>query len=196
MHAKFWQDRTVHEGLDSNGVESQQETDFFEAHAVHKGLFVSICVLERSTFLSRWQLSQACAPITAKLCVSLSAVISAELRQSRAKSLAVVCDGSSLGEEISRRVNSARLIQPRKRQCPNLVVLLNWLATPSPPPEVLDRDPDNEEHAAQEGQMPSSPAETDDAMAEEATQDVVLVHSSPSESPTIRALHAADHLLQ
>ena len=32
--------------------------------------------------------------------------------------------------------------------------------------------------------MPSSPAETDDAMAEEATQDVVLVHSSPSESPT------------
>ena len=33
--------------------------------------------------------------------------------------------------------------------------------------------------------MPSSPAETDDAMAEEATQDVVLVHSSPSESPTI-----------
>ena len=30
-----------------------------------------------------------------------------------------------------------------------------------------------------------TPAETDDAMAEEATQDVVLVHSSPSESPTI-----------
>ena len=56
------------------------------------------------------------------------------------------------------------------------------------PPDVLsvsDRDPDNEEQEAREGHMPSSPAETDDAMAEEATQDVVLVHSSPSESPTI-----------
>ena len=75
----------------------------------------SICVLERSTFLSRWQLSQACAPMTAKPCVSVSVVIPVELRQPRAKSLAVVCDGSSLGEGISRRVNSARLIQPRKR---------------------------------------------------------------------------------
>ena len=56
------------------------------------------------------------------------------------------------------------------------------------PPDVLsvsERDPDNEEQEAREGHMPSSPAETDDAMAEEATQEVVLVHSSPSESPTI-----------
>ena len=47
------------------------------------------------------------------------------------------------------------------------------------PPDVLsvsDRDPDNEEHEAQ-GHLLSSPAETDAAMAEEA--------SSPSESPTI-----------
>ena len=56
------------------------------------------------------------------------------------------------------------------------------------PPDVLsvsDRDPDNEEHEAQEGHLLSSPAETDAAMAEEATQEVVSVHSSPSESPTI-----------
>ena len=57
------------------------------------------------------------------------------------------------------------------------------------PPDVLsvfDRDPDNEEHEAQEGHLHSlsSPAETD-AMAEEATQEAVSVHSSPSESPTI-----------
>ena len=56
------------------------------------------------------------------------------------------------------------------------------------PPNVLsvsDRDPDNEEHEAQEGHLLSSPAETVAAMAEEATQEVVSVHSSPSESPTI-----------
>ena len=56
------------------------------------------------------------------------------------------------------------------------------------PPDVLsvsERDPDNEEQEAREGHIQSSPAETDDAMAEEATQEVVLVHSSPSESPTI-----------
>ena len=55
-------------------------------------------------------------------------------------------------------------------------------------PDVLsvsDRDPDKEEHEAQEGHSLSSPAETDAAMAEEATQEVVSVHSSPSESPTI-----------
>ena len=71
---------------------------------------------------------------------------------------------------------------------PGLLVQGCYWPQQSLPPEVLsvsDRDPDNEEHEAQEGQMPSSPAETDDAMAEEATQDVVLVHSSPSESPTI-----------
>ena len=71
---------------------------------------------------------------------------------------------------------------------PGLLVHGCYWPQQSLPPDVLsvsDRDPDNEEHEAQEGRMPSSPAETDDAMAEEATQDVVLVHSSPSESPTI-----------
>ena len=58
----------------------------------------SICVLERSTFLSRWQLSQACAPMTAKPCVSVSVVIPVELRQPRAKSLAVVL-AAHLGRE-------------------------------------------------------------------------------------------------
>ena len=56
------------------------------------------------------------------------------------------------------------------------------------PPDVLsvsDRDLDDEEHDAQEGHLLTSPAETDAAMAEEATQEVVSVHSSPSESPTI-----------
>ena len=53
--------------------------------------------------------------MTAKPFVSVSVVIPVELRQPRAKSLAVACDGSSLGEGISRRVNSARLMQPRKR---------------------------------------------------------------------------------
>ena len=32
------QGRTVHKGLDSNGVESHRETNFFEARAVHKGV--------------------------------------------------------------------------------------------------------------------------------------------------------------
>ena len=71
---------------------------------------------------------------------------------------------------------------------PGLLVHGCYWPQQSLPPDVLsvsDRDPDNEEHEAQEGHMSSSPAETDDAMAEEATQDVVLVHSSPSESPTI-----------
>ena len=71
---------------------------------------------------------------------------------------------------------------------PGLLVHGCYWPQQSLPPDVLsvsDRDPDNEEHEAQEGQTPSSPAETDDAMAEEATQDVVLVHSSPAESPTI-----------
>ena len=71
---------------------------------------------------------------------------------------------------------------------PGLLVHGCYWPRQSLPPDVLsvsDRDPDNEEHEAQEGHMPSSPAETDDAMAEEATQDVVLVHSSPSELPTI-----------
>ena len=55
-------------------------------------------------------------------------------------------------------------------------------------PDVLsvsDRDPDKEEHEAQEGHSLSSLAETDAAMAEEATQEAVSVHSSPPESPTI-----------
>ena len=71
---------------------------------------------------------------------------------------------------------------------PGLLVHGCYWPRQSLPPDVLsvsDRDPDNEEQEAREGHMPSSPAETDDAMAEEATQDVVLVHSSPSESPTI-----------
>ena len=37
---KFWQGHTVHKGLDSNGVESHRETNFFEARAVHKGEFL------------------------------------------------------------------------------------------------------------------------------------------------------------
>ena len=44
----------------------------------------SICVFERSTFLSRWQLSQACAPMTLKLCGNASVAIPVELRQPRA----------------------------------------------------------------------------------------------------------------
>ena len=71
---------------------------------------------------------------------------------------------------------------------PGLLVQGCYWPRQSLPPEVLsvsDRDTDNEEHETQEGQMQSSPTETDAAMAEEATQDVVLVHSSPSESPTI-----------
>ena len=52
------------------------------------------------------------------------------------------------------------------------------LATPTG--EAHFGDPD-----AQEGHLLTSPAETDAAMAEEATQEVVSVHSSPSESPTI-----------
>ena len=65
----------------------------------------SICVLERSTCLSRQQLSQACAPITAKLCVSVSVVIPVELRQPSDRSLTAVGRG---GEGVSCRVNSAR----------------------------------------------------------------------------------------
>ena len=37
--------RTVHEGLDSDGVESHRETNFFEACAVHKGKFLYFCHL-------------------------------------------------------------------------------------------------------------------------------------------------------
>ena len=71
---------------------------------------------------------------------------------------------------------------------PGLLVHGCYWPRQSLPPDVLsvsDRDPDNEEHEAQEGHSLSSPAETDAAMAEEATQEVVSVHSSPSESPTI-----------
>ena len=71
---------------------------------------------------------------------------------------------------------------------PGLLVHGCYWPWQSLPPDVLsvsDRDPDNEEHEAQEGHLLSSPAETDAAMAEEATQEVVSVHSSPSESPTI-----------
>ena len=71
---------------------------------------------------------------------------------------------------------------------PGLLVHGCYWPRPSLPPDVLsvsEQDPDNEEHEAQEGHLLSSPAETDAAMAEEATQDVVSVHSSPSESPTI-----------
>ena len=71
---------------------------------------------------------------------------------------------------------------------PGLLVHGCYWPRQSLPPDVLsvsDRDPDNEEHEAQEGHLPSSPAETNAAMAEEATQEVVSVHSSPSESPTI-----------
>ena len=67
---------------------------------------------------------------------------------------------------------------------PGLLVHGCYWPRQSLPPDVLSVS-DNEEQEAREGHMPSSPAETDDAMAEEATQDVVLVHSSPSESPTI-----------
>ena len=71
---------------------------------------------------------------------------------------------------------------------PGLLVHGCYWPRQSLPPDVLsvsDRDPDNEEHEAQEGYLLSFPAETDAAMAEEATQEVVSVHSSPSESPTI-----------
>ena len=51
--------------------------------------------------------------MTLKLCGSVSVAIPVELRQPRANSLAVGCDGSSLGEGLSCRVNSARLIQPK-----------------------------------------------------------------------------------
>ena len=71
---------------------------------------------------------------------------------------------------------------------PGLLVHGCYWPRQSLPPDVLsvsDRDPDNEEHEAQEGHLLPSPAETDAAMAEEATQEVVSVHSSPSESPTI-----------
>ena len=71
---------------------------------------------------------------------------------------------------------------------PGLLVHGCYWPRQSLPPDVLsvsDRDPDNEEHEAQEGHLLSSPAETDAAMAEEATQEVVSGHSSPSESPTI-----------
>ena len=71
---------------------------------------------------------------------------------------------------------------------PGLLVHGCYWPRQSLPPDVLsvsDRDPDNEEQEAQEGHLLSSPAETDAAMAEEATQEVVSVHSSPSESPTI-----------
>ena len=71
---------------------------------------------------------------------------------------------------------------------PGLLVHGCYWPRQSLPPDVLsvsDRNPDNEEHEAQEGHLPSSPAETNAAMAEEATQEVVSVHSSPSESPTI-----------
>ena len=71
---------------------------------------------------------------------------------------------------------------------PGLLVHGCYWPRQSLPPDVLsvsDRDPDNGEHEAQEGHLLSSPAETDAAMAEEATQEVVSVHSSPSESPTI-----------
>ena len=81
-------------------------------------------------------------------------------------------------------IGSDLILPPR----PGLLVHGCYWPRQSLPPDVLsvsDRDPDNEEQEAREGHMPSSPAETDDAMAEEATQDVVLVHSSPSESPTI-----------
>ena len=71
------------------------------------------------------KLSQACDPMTLKLCGSVSVTFLVELRQPRANSLAVGCDSSSLGEGLWCRVNSARLIQPLKRWCPNLVQLPN-----------------------------------------------------------------------
>ena len=71
---------------------------------------------------------------------------------------------------------------------PGLLVRGCYWPRQSLTPDVLsvsDRDPDKEEHAAQEEPLLSSPAETDAAMAEEDTQEAVSVHSSPPESPTI-----------
>ena len=39
---KFWQDCSVHEGLNSNGVESRREANFFKAGAVHEGKFLNL----------------------------------------------------------------------------------------------------------------------------------------------------------
>ena len=56
--------RQRHASVES-GIECLRKTNFFEARAVHKkanSCISSLCVFERSTFLSRWQLSQACDP--------------------------------------------------------------------------------------------------------------------------------------
>ena len=74
-------------------MECLRETNFFEARAVRKGKFLYFLDLR----------------------VRNSVAIPVELRQPTANSLAVGCDGSSLGEGLSCRVNSARLMQPLKR---------------------------------------------------------------------------------
>ena len=91
----------------------------------------STLVLQRSTHLSSRQLSHACAPIALKFFVRASAVIPVELRQPGASSLVLACSADPRGDGISLRVNSARLIHPWKRYCPNLASLLNLFATPS-----------------------------------------------------------------
>ena len=91
----------------------------------------STLVLQRSRLLSSRQLSHACAPIATKCFVSASAVIPVELRQPGASSLVLACSADPRGDGSSLKVNSARLIHPWKRYCPNLASLLNIFATPS-----------------------------------------------------------------
>ena len=91
----------------------------------------STLVLQRSALLSSRQPSHACAPIATKCFVRASAVIPVELRQPGAGSLVLACSVDPRGDGSSLKVNSARLIHPWKRYCPNLASLLNIFATPS-----------------------------------------------------------------
>ena len=114
-------------------MESCRKEDFSEASAVHKGEFrnfLNIGVAKVSLLSSR-QLSHACAPIATKCFVRASAVIPVELRQPGASSLVLACSADPRGDGSSLKVNSARLIHPWKRYCPNLASLLNIFATPS-----------------------------------------------------------------
>ena len=80
---------TVHEGFNSNCMESRQKENFSEACALHKAEFrnsFNVGVAEVNT-LKQSATSHACAPIAVKCFVRASVVIPVELRQPGASSL-------------------------------------------------------------------------------------------------------------
>ena len=72
----------------------------------------STVVLQRSTLLSKRQLSHACAPIAVKCFGRASAVIPVELRQPGASSLVLACSVDPRGDGILHKVTAARLMHP------------------------------------------------------------------------------------